>query len=383
MEKIIYLDHGATTKVDDRVLKKMIPYFSINYGNPSSMYFLGRSNKRIIEEARQTVASCIGANSKEIYFTSCGSESDNLALKGIAYANKHRGRHIITSKIEHTAILNTCRSLERQGFNITYLNVDKNGLINLEELENSIRVDTILISIMFANNEIGTIEPIEKIGRIAKLNNVYFHTDAVQAIGNIKINVKELGIDLLSLSAHKFYGPKGVGALYVRQGVDFERIQDGGGQEKGKRSGTENVGGIVGMGEAIKLSYKEFEYNNRKILNLRNYFINKLKETFNNIKVNGSLENRLPGNINVSFSNVDGQQLLLELDEHSICASAGSACSTGNSKPSHVLTSIGLSKEESLSTLRFTLGKENTKQEIDYTVKILKNSVEKLKNNLN
>ena len=278
MERTIYLDHSATTKVDDRVLKKIIPYFSMNYGNPSSAYFLGRRNKRIIEEARETVASCIGANSKEIYFTSCGSESDNLALKGIAYANKHRGRHIITSKIEHPAILNTCKTLERQGFNVTYLNVDTNGFISLEELGNSIRVDTILISIMYANNEIGTIQPIEKIARIAKLNNVYFHTDSVQAIGNIRINVKDLGIDLLSMSAHKFYGPKGVGALYVRQGIDFERIQDGGHQEKGKRSGTENVPGIVGLAEAIKLSYKELEHNNKNVLKLRNYFINKLKE---------------------------------------------------------------------------------------------------------
>ena len=371
MERIIYLDHAATTKVDDRVLKKMIPCFSINYGNPSSAYFLGRSNKRIIEEARETVASCIGANSKEIYFTSCGSESDNLALKGIAYANKHRGRHIITSKIEHPAILNTCKTLERQGFNITYLNVDKNGFVSLEELENSIRVDTILISIMFANNEIGTIEPIEKIARIAKLNNVYFHTDAVQAIGNVKINVRELGIDLLSMSAHKFYGPKGVGALYVRQGIDFERIQDGGHQEKGKRSGTENVPGIVGLAEAIKISYKEFEYTNKKVLALRNYFISKLKQLDSNIKINGDLERRLPGNINVSFLNQDGQQLLLGLDEYGICASAGSACSTGSSKPSHVLTSIGLSKDEAFGTLRFTIGKENTKQEIDYVIKVL------------
>lgn len=371
MEKIVYLDHGATTKVDDIVLKKMIPYFSMNYGNPSSMYFLGRSNKRVIESARDTVASCIGANLKEIYFTSCGSESDNLALKGIAYANKHRGRHIITSKIEHPAILNTCKTLERQGFNITYLNVDKNGFISLEELENSIRVDTILISIMFANNEIGTIEPIDKIGKIAKMNNVYFHTDAVQAIGNIRIKVKELGIDLLSMSAHKFYGPKGVGALYVKEGIDFERVQDGGHQEKGKRSGTENVAGIVGLGEAIKLSYKDFEYNNKKVLALRNYFISKLKQLDSNIKINGDLERRLPGNINVSFPNQDGQQLLLGLDEYGICASAGSACSTGSSKPSHVLTSIGLPKEEIMGTLRFTLGKENTKQEIDYTIKVL------------
>lgn len=379
MEKTIYFDHGATTKVDNRVLKKMIPYFSTNYGNPSSRYFLGRSNKRVIEAARETVASCIGANPKEIYFTSCGSESDNLALKGIAYANKHRGRHIITSRIEHPAILNTCKTLERQGFNVTYLNVDKNGFVDLEELENSIRVDTILISIMYANNEIGTIQVIEKIARIAKMNNVYFHTDAVQAIGNIRINVKELGIDLLSMSAHKFYGPKGVGALYVRQGIDFERIQDGGHQEKGKRSGTENVVGIVGLAEAIKLSYNEFGYNNKKVLELRNYFINRLKETFSAIKINGSLEKRLPGNINVTFHNVDGQQLLLGLDEYGICASAGSACSTVSSKSSHVLTAIGLSKEESMGTLRFTLGKDNTKQEIDYTIKALEKLLKTLK----
>ena len=371
MERIIYLDHAATTKIDDRVLKKMIPYFNMNYGNPSSAYFLGRSNKRAIESARETVASCIEANSKEIYFTSCGSESDNLALKGIAYANKHRGRHIITSKIEHPAILNTCKTLEKQGFNVTYLDVDKNGFISLEELENSIRVDTILISIMFANNEIGTIQPIKQIGRIAKSNNVYFHTDSVQAIGNVKINVKELGIDLLSMSAHKFYGPKGVGALYVRQGIDFERIQDGGHQERGKRSGTENVPGIVGLAEAIKISYKEFEYTNKKIFALRNYFISKLKQLDSNIKINGDLERRLPGNVNVSFLNQDGQQLLLGLDEYGICASAGSACSTGSSKPSHVLTSIGLSKDEAFGTLRFTIGKENTKQEIDYVIKVL------------
>ena len=372
MEKLIYLDHGATTKVDDRVLTKMLPYFSVNYGNPSSAYFLGRRNKRVIEEARNEVANNIVASPKEIYFTSCGSESDNLALKGIAYANKHRGKHIITSKIEHPAILNTCATLERQGYNITYLNVDGKGFVRLDELENSIKVDTILISIMFANNEIGTIQPIEKIGRIAKINNVYFHTDAVQAIGNIRINVKELGIDLLSMSAHKFYGPKGVGALYVRSGVDFERIQDGGHQEKGKRSGTENVAGIVGLAEAIKHSYKEFEYNNKKTLDLRKYFITKLKQIDGNIKINGDLEKRLPGNINVSFTDVDGGELLLKLDEYGICASAGSACSTGDNKPSHVLTSIGLSKEEAFGTLRFTLGKENTKQEIDYSIKVLK-----------
>ena len=372
MGKVIYLDHGATTKVDERVLNKMLPYFSMNYGNPSSAYFLGRRNRMVIVEAREVVASNIGAKSKEIYFTSCGSESDNLALKGVAYANKYRGKHIITSKIEHPAVLNTCKTLEKQGFNVTYLNVDSKGFIKLDELENSIRLDTILISIMFANNEIGTIEPIEQIGRIAKLNNVYFHTDAVQAIGNIKIDVQKLGIDLLSMSAHKFYGPKGIGALYVRNGIDFERIQDGGHQEKGKRSGTENVAGIVGLAEAIKYAYKEVEYNN-KIMNLRNYFITRLKEIERNVRINGDLEKRLIGNINVTFPNIDASELLLKLDEYGVCASAGSACSTGDSKPSHVLTSIGLSKEEAFGTLRFTLGKENTKQEIDYAIMALKN----------
>lgn len=372
MERLIYLDHAGTTKVDERVLSKMLPYFNINYGNPSSAYFLGRRNKRAIEEAREIVAANIGANHKEIYFTSCGSESDNLALKGVAYANRNKGKHIITSKIEHPAILNSCKTLEKQGFNITYLNVDRNGFISLEELENSIREDTILISIMFANNEIGTIEPIAQIGKIAHAHNVYFHTDAVQAIGNVKINVKELGIDMLSMSAHKFYGPKGVGALYVREGVNFDRVQDGGHQEKGKRSGTENVSGIVGLASAINYAYKEFETSNAKLLNLRNYFISRLKENFNGVKINGDLEKRLPGNINVSFPNANGGEILLQLDEYGICASAGSACSTGSSEPSHVLTSIGLSKEEAAGTLRFTLGKENTKQEIDYTIDVLR-----------
>lgn len=376
MEKLIYLDHGATTRVDERVLNKMLPYFSINYGNPSSAYFLGRRNKRVIEEARQNVASCIGAKQKEIYFTSCGSESDNLALKGIAYANSSKGKHIITSEIEHPAVLNTCKTLERQGFKVTYLKVNSNGMIDLEELENAITQDTILISIMFANNEIGTIEPIKEIGQIAKKHNIYFHTDAVQAVGNLQINVNELDVDLLSMSAHKFYGPKGVGALYVREGVEFERIQDGGGQEKGKRSGTENVAGIVGLSTAIQYAYKEFNFNNTKVTALRNYFITNLQQKFdNNIKVNGDLEKRLPGNVNVSFKEIDGEQLLLKLDEYGICASSASACCTGNSKPSHVLTAIGLDKSQAAGTIRFTLGKENTKSEIDYVLNILERNV--------
>ena len=371
MEKIIYLDHAATTAVDERVLNKMIPYFNLSYGNPSSMYTIGRRNKRVIEEERSIVAKEINAKTKEIYFTSCGSESDNLALKGIAYANKTKGKHIITSKIEHPAILNTCRTLEKQGYEVTYISVDSNGFIKLDELENAIRGDTILISVMFANNEIGTIEPIEKIGIIAKQNNIIFHTDAVQAVGNIKIDVEKLGIDLLSMSAHKFYGPKGVGALYVKSGIEFERIQDGGHQERGKRSGTENVAGIVGLAEALKLANNNLESNNKKIISNRNYFISQLKEKNKEIEINGDLEKRLPGNINITFKAKDSLEMLLKLDEYGICASAGSACSTGETAPSHVLTAIGLTPEKAFSTLRFSLGKENTREEIDYVLKIL------------
>lgn len=368
MQKIIYLDHCATTYVDEKVLKKMLPYFNISYGNPSSMYAIGRQNKRIVENARSMVAKELNCSAKEIYFTSCGSESDNLALKGIAYANRNKGKHIITSKIEHPAILNSCKTLERQGYEVNYLNVDKKGFVKLEELQASIREDTILISIMFANNEIGTIQPIKEISTIAKKHNIIFHTDAVQAAGNVKIDVEELGIDALSLSAHKFYGPKGMGALYVKKGIEFERVQDGGHQEKGKRSGTENIAGIVGLAEAIKLANSNLEKNNKQILDNRNYFIKKLTDNFDKIKINGDLEKRLPGNINVTFLSKDSLDILLKLDEFGICASAGSACSTGDSLPSHVLTAIGLNAEEASGTIRFSLGKENTKDEIDYVV---------------
>lgn len=371
MSKTIYLDHGATTAVDERVLNKMIPYFNISYGNPSSMYGIGRQNKMVIERARQEVAKVINCNPKEIYFTSCGSESDNLALKGIMYANKEKGKHIITSKVEHPAIMNTCATLKRQGFDITYLNVDKEGFVKLDELRNAIRNDTVLISIMFANNEIGTIQNIMEISKIAKENNIIFHTDAVQAVGNIKIDVQKLGVDSLSMSAHKFYGPKGVGALYVRKDINIERIQDGGHQEKGMRSGTENVAGIVGLAEALKMAYKELDENNKKILENRNYFIEKIKENFKETTINGNLEHRLPGNINVTFKGKDSLEILLKLDEYGICASSGSACSTGEDKPSHVLTAIGLSPEEAFSTIRFSLGKENIKEDIDYTISIL------------
>lgn len=381
MNKIRYFDHSATTYVKEEVLKEMIPYFGVEYGNPSSMYSLGRRANKAKEEARQKIANAINCNPEEIYFTACGSESDNLAIKGIAYANRYKGNHIITSKIEHPAVLNTCRTLEKEGFRVTYLNVDEDGLINLEELRNSITNNTILITIMFANNEIGTIEPIEEIGKIAKMHNIIFHTDAVQAIGNVKIDVRELNIDSLSMSAHKFYGPKGVGALYVKRGIDFKKIQDGGHQEKDKRAGTENVAGIVGLGKAIQLANKNIDKYNEKLQYLREYLISEIERQIPDIKINGHRTKRLPGNVNVSFKGIDAGELLLNLDERGICASAGSACSTGNPNPSHVLTAIGLPSDLSKGSLRITLGEENTKEDINYLVKNLVEIVKKLRNN--
>ena len=366
--KIRYFDHAATTAVKEEVLKEMLPFFSIEYGNASSLYSIGRQSKRAIEQARNRVARAINCEAKEIYFTSCGSESDNLALKGIAYANRQKGNHIITTKIEHPAIIQTCNTLEKQGFSVTYLNVDNEGLISLQELENSIRDNTILISIMFANNEIGTIQPIQQIGEIAKKHQILFHTDAVQAIGNVRINVDKLNIDLLSMSAHKFYGPKGIGALYVRKGIEFDRIQDGGHQEKNKRAGTENVAEIVGLGKAIQIAYEEFDRYNEKLVSLRDYYISQIEEKVPNAKLNGNRTNRLPGNANIAFKGIDGQLLLLKLDEKGICASSGSACTSGSGSPSHVLTAIGLPAEYAQGSLRITIGDDNTKEDIDYLV---------------
>lgn len=345
MNDIKYFDHAATTYVKEAVLKEMIPFFNLEYGNPSSVYSIGRRAKRAIEESRHRVAKVLNAKAKEIYFTGCGSESDNLAIKGIAHALNKKGNHIITTKIEHHAVLNTCKTLEKQGFKVTYLNVNEDGLINLQELENAICKETILISIMFANNEIGTIEPIEEIGKIAKKHNIYFHTDAVQAMGNLKIDVQKMNIDALSMSAHKFYGPKGVGALYIREGIEFEKQQEGGHQERDKRAGTENVAGIVGLGKAIELAYQNIDEYNKKLLDLREYYIKQVEENIPNIKINGHRTNRLPGNANISFLDMDGEEILFDLDEAGICGSAGSACNSGSGEPSHVLTAIGLPKE--------------------------------------
>ena len=373
--KIRYIDHAVTNPVREEVIKEMIPYFGVQYGNASVMYSLGRNARKAMNNARDKVANAINCDMNEIYFTSCGSESDNLAIKGFAYANRNKGNHIITSKIEHHAVLDSCKSLEKEGFKVTYLNVEENGVVDLQELVNSITPETILISIMFANNEIGTIEPIERIGEIAKKHNIVFHTDAVQAVGNLRIDVKALNIDMLSLSGHKFYAPKGVGALYVKEGIDFKKLQDGGEQENNKRAGTENVAEIVGLGKAIELIYNEFDSYNKKLTELRDYYISKVKENITGIKVNGDMSNRLPGNANISFKGITGSELLLKLDEAHICTSAGSACSTSNPGPSHVLTAIGLDKEYLNGTLRVSFGRDNTKEDVDYLVDTIKKIV--------
>lgn len=377
--EVKYFDNSATTRVKDEVFKEMIPYLSIEYGNPSSLYSIGRSAKRAISEARRRVASLINCSPEEIYFTSCGSESDNTALKGIAYANKEKGNHIITSKIEHPAILNSCKSLENKGFKISYIDVDKDGMLNLEKLESEITNQTILISIMYANNEIGTIEPIKEIAQIAHSHGIIFHTDAVQAVGNIPIDVRKMNIDMLSLSGHKLYAPKGIGALYVKSGIEFERFMDGGHQEKNKRSGTENVAEIVALGKACQIAEKNIEQYQQKLKNLRDYCLNKIQEKIPDIYINGTTERRLPGNINISFKDLNSGELLLRLDEVGICASGGSACSSKEASPSHVLTAIGLPSELSKGALRLTFGDYNTKEDVEYLVENLVRIVEEMR----
>lgn len=377
--KIRYFDNAATTKVKEEVLEEMFPYFLEQYGNPSSMYFLGREAKRALEKARKRVSDLINCKPQEIYFTSCGSESDNTAIKGIAYKNKEKGKHIITSKIEHPAVLHTCQALEKDGFKVTYLNVDKFGFIDLEELENSIKKDTILISIMFANNEIGTIEQVEEISKIAKNHNIIFHTDAVQACGNIDIDVEKLGIDMLSLSGHKLNAPKGVGALYVKEGIEFQKFMDGGHQEKNKRGGTENVAEIVGLGKASELAKNNLKKHQEHLKTLRDYYIKNIEERLPDAKLNGPRENRLPGNANFSFPGINGEELLIHLDERGICASAGSACTTGTTNPSHVLVAIGLDKSLSKGALRVSFGDENTLEDVDFLVDSLVEIINKMK----
>ncbi len=365
---IKYFDNSATTRIKEEVLNEMIPFLSIEYGNPSSMYGIGRSAKRAIEEARKRVSSLINCKPEEIYFTSCGSESNNTALKGIADKYKEKGKHIITSKIEHPAILHTAQNLERHGYKVTYLDVDNNGIIDLQKLQNEINAETILISIMFANNEIGTIEPIKQISNIAHKNGIIFHTDAVQAVGNIEIDVQKLGIDMLSLSGHKIYAPKGVGALYVKKGIEFEKFIDGGHQEKNQRAGIENVAEIVGLGKACQIAERNLKEHEEKLRVLRDYCLEQMKSKNLKFHINGTMKQRLPGNLNICFENIDSNELILKLDAVGICASGGSACSSGENNPSHVLTAIGVPSDLAKGALRLTFGDFNTKDDIDYFI---------------
>ncbi|MST99847.1 cysteine desulfurase NifS [Tissierella pigra] len=379
MDKYIYMDNAATTPVKKEVLDEMIPYFTEKYGNPSSVYSLGSISKRAMEDSREKIAKIINADKREMFFTGGGSEADNWAIKGIAYGNKQKGNHIITTKIEHHAVLHTCDYLQKNGFDITYLDVDEYGMISLDELKEAITDRTILISIMFANNEIGTIQPIKEIGEIAKERKIYFHTDAVQAIGNIKIDVKELNIDLMSISAHKFYGPKGIGALYIKQGVKIDPLISGGGQERNRRAGTENVAAIVGMGKAIELAYEDLEEHNDRLTKLRDSLIKKIEDNIPYVRLNGHPTKRLPGNVNICFRFIEGESLLLSLDMEKIAGSSGSACTSGSLDPSHVLLAIGLPHEIAHGSLRLSLGDFNTEEEIDFVVEKLVKIVDRLR----
>lgn len=380
MDKKIYFDHAATTPTDPEVLQAMLPYFSENFGNPSSVYEIARSNKQAIDEAREKIAKALHADPKEIYFTAGGTESDNWAIKGIAESYKDKGNHIITTQIEHHAVLHTCEYLERQGYEVTYLPVDEDGKISLEDLKAAIRDTTILITIMFANNEIGTIQPIAEIGSIAKERGVLFHTDAVQAVGHMPIDVEAMHIDLLSLSGHKVYGPKGIGALYVRKGVKLRSFIHGGAQERKRRGGTENVPGIVGLGKAIDKAEALREEENKKLLALRERLIDGVLEKIPYTKVNGHRKDRLPGNANFSFRFIEGESLLISLDMYGIFGSSGSACTSGSLDPSHVLLSIGLPHEIAHGSLRISLGRDNTEEDVDYLLEVLPEVVERLRN---
>lgn len=379
MKELIYMDNAATTPTKQEILDEMLPYFNVRYGNPSSIYSLGSHSRTAVEISRETIANTINAKAREIFFTAGGTEADNWALKGVAYANRDRGNHIITSKIEHQGILHTCEYLEKQGFKVTYLDVDEYGVIDLAQLEESITDETILISIMFANNEIGTIQPIEEVGRIAKEKDIYFHTDAVQAIGHIRIDVDKLNIDMLSMAAHKFYGPKGIGALYIRQGVKIDPLIIGGGQERNRRAGTENVPGIVGMGKAIELAYEDLDEKNKRLIHLRERLIKGIFDNIDHVRLNGHPTNRLPNNVNICFEFIEGESLLLSLDMEGIAGSSGSACTSGTLEPSHVLLGIGLPHEIAHGSLRLSLGDYNTEDEVDYVVEKLIDIVARLR----
>ena len=375
----IYLDHAATTPVKPEVLDAMMPYFTQSFGNPSSIYQVAQINKKAIDDARETIAKHLGANTNEIFFTSGGTEADNWAIKGIVEANKNKGNHIITTKIEHHAVLHTCEYLEKQGFEVTYLDVNEEGVIDLEALKAAIKDTTILISIMYANNEVGTIMPIKEIRAIAKEHGIAFHTDAVQAIGQVRIDVKEQNIDALSLSGHKIYGPKGIGVLYIRRGLRITNLIHGGAQERGRRAGTENVPAIVGIAKAMELAYTDFEAKNERIKGLRDKLMNGILESIPYSKLNGSSTNRLVNNVNIGFEFVEGASLLLLLDMNGVAASSGSACTSGSLDPSHVLLALGLPHEKAHGSLRLTLGEGTTEQEVDYVLEKLPAIVQRMR----
>lgn len=380
MDKVVYMDYSATTYTKDEVLKEMLPYFTQHFGNPSSTYGLARETTKAIDTARERVAKALNCDRSEVYFTGGGSEADNWALKGVAFANVKKGKHIITTRIEHHAILHTCEYLQKLGFEITYLDVDKEGFIDVEELKKAIRKDTILVSVMFANNEIGTIEPIKEIGKVCKENGVLFHTDAVQAIGHVEIDVKEMNIDLLSLAAHKFYGPKGIGALYIRRGVRIDNLIHGGAQERNRRAGTENIASIVGLGKAIEMATTDIEGKTKRLNALRDKLIDGLLEKVPYTRLNGPrYEGRLNNNVNICFNFIEGEGILLWLDEAGICASSGSACTSGSLDPSHVLLSIGLPHEVAHGSLRLTIGDGTTEEEVDYVLEQIPPIIERLR----
>ncbi|WP_048080567.1 MULTISPECIES: cysteine desulfurase NifS [Methanobacterium] len=375
----MYMDHSATSPVDPEVFEAMKPYFVDNFGNASTLYSLGRDARKAMEAAREQVASLIGAKPEEVIFTSGGTESDNIAIKGTVYRLKNKGNHIITSAIEHPAVRETCKYLEKNGFEVTYLPVYEEGIVRVSDLEDAITDKTILITIMHANNEIGTIQPIAEIGKIARENKIYFHTDAVQTIGKIPVNVEEMNVDMLSLSAHKVYGPKGIGALYVKKGVRLEPIIHGGGHEKGLRPGTENVSGIVGLGKACELAEKNLLEDAKYITNLRDKLIDGILNSIEQSYLDGHRTKRLPNNVNLRFTGIEGESLVLHLDSKGVAASTGSACSSKSLEPSHVLIALGLEHVEAHGSLRLTLGKENTEEEVDYVITAVKEVVETLR----
>ena len=379
MNEIIYFDNAATTPIRPEVYDAMRPYIESCYGNPSSVYKLARESKKAIDLARKQVADAINADSAEIFFTGCGSESDNWAIKGVALALKDKGKHIITTNIEHHAILHTCEFLEENGYEVTYIPVDEYGMVSADDIKKAIRPDTILVSVMTANNEIGTIEPIKEIGAVCREKGVYFHTDAVQAVGHIKIDVKEMNIDLLSLSGHKIGAPKGIGALYIKKGVKIKNLIHGGQQEKGRRAGTENVIGIVALGKAIELAVSEMEDTTERLKYLRDKIINGVLKNIEYSRLNGHPEERLPGNVNISFEFIEGESMLLMLDAKGICASSGSACTSGSLDPSHVLLAIGLPHEKAHGSLRISLGYQNTEEEVDKLLEVLPPIVQRLR----